>query len=195
MTTAQQEAIHRLARERGARVPAVTARILRDRYGYIEPHGDGWQLTPRGRAHLAGERSRANFQAVEDQLTRGDRDYAERVLAWLQAHKQIAKSDQFELRRYARHVAACDHAKVDPATPSGRWTPKARAWVEDKVRAAERCLADFDDEAKIARERGVGILVGYTADAKVPRSRSAAAKAAAQGASVVDLSTYREHRP
>lgn len=193
MTPAQQDALAvTAASTQPVKLHSSTARILHERYGLIAPGGDGWVISPRGRAHLASERAEDRRREVEQQLSPKDREWAERVLAWMEAHKRFDRQ-QYGHRRYAKHVAACDHAGVDPVA-TGRWADGAREWVEAAVRSAANCLADFDETLKLAKDRGVGVSVSYEADEKVPRSRREAAAAASKG-SVVSLSTYRERRP
>lgn len=193
MTGAQQEALTRTAASTDpVKLRSNTARILHERYGFVAPEEDGWVLTPRGRAHLAGERAEERRRETEQQLSAEDRDWADRVLAWMEAHKRFRKR-QYAERRYAAHVAACDHAGIAPVA-TGKWPDGAREYVEQAVRSAAGCLADFDKALRMAKERGVGVSIEYGADAKVPHSRRDAAAAASQG-SVVSLSTYRARRP
>jgi hypothetical protein len=171
---------------------ASTARILHDRFGVISREGDGWVVTPRGWALLAGERAEEKRWEVEQQLSAEDREWANRVLAWMEAHKRFDRRE-YTAKRYAKHVAACDRAGIDPVAV-GKWADGWREWVEQAVRSAASCLEDFDERLKLAKERGVGVSVAYEADEKVPRSRREAATAASQG-SIVSLSTYRARRP
>lgn len=194
MTAAQQEALRRAAAAtEPVPIPAVTARILAERYGYIERHEDGWRLTHRGRAHLAGERAHAKHRAVEDRLTPEARAWADRVEAWLRAHRRFDRHAVGNWR-YARHVAACDFDAVEPAA-QGAADAVALVYVERTVRAAARVLEDFDEKLELANERGVGLTVAYETDAKIPRSRRQAAAEATEGADVVRLAVYRERRP
>lgn len=195
MTPAQREALQRAAAStEPVRVPAATARILSERYGYIEYDGIcAWTLTPKGRAYLAGERADRKRREAENQLQSADRKWASRVVAWLEAHKRFREHD-YALWMYARHFAACTHAGVEPVL-AGAWPDGTREWVEHTVRSAVAVLKDFDEACATAKARGVGISVSYEADEKVPRSRREAADAAAESASVVSLRTYRERRP
>ena len=196
MTAAQTDAIRRAAvATEPVAIPTSTARILSERYGYIEAANDGWVLTPRGRAHLAGERAQVQRREAESRLTRKDRDWAERVKGWLRAHKRFHDDSpsSYAVYRYAEHVAACDHAGIEPVATE-RWGDGGREWVEEAVRAAAECIRDFDAALRLANDRGVGVAVSYEADKKVPRSRREAANAAASG-DVVSLRTYRERRP
>lgn len=193
MSPAQREALAKVAvATEPVKLLSATARILHERYSYIEPGGDGWVLTPRGRASVNAERQRERHHEVERTLPYEARRWAERVAAWLEAHKRFTR-EQYEARRYAQHVAACDFAGVGPV-PERVWPNEDRAYVEETVRSAVRCIEDFDAAAKTAKERGVGISVSYEANEKVPRSRRAAAAAAAEG-TVVSLGKYRERRP
>jgi hypothetical protein len=193
MTTAQQEALKRTAAATGpVKIHSGTARILADRYGYLMPEDTGWVITPRGMAYLAGERAEERRREVEQQLSPQDRKWAERVLAWMEAHKRF-KDWSYGHKLHAKHVAACDHAGVE-SVALGQWADGAREYVEQAVRSAAGCLEDFDKALALAMERGVGVSISYEADEKVPRSRREAAMAACQG-SVVSLSTYRERRP
>lgn len=195
MSPAQEEALRRAAAATGPiRIPSSTARILSDRFGYVEPADDGWRITPQGRMRLAEERARARHRETEQRLSSEDRRWAERVYAWLQAHRRFKRRAIAEWL-YARHVAACDHAGIDPVPESARWTPEARAWVEQAVRVAADCLTQFDEQVAIAKARGGGVTVDYEADPKMPSSRREAARAATEGAAVVNLRTYRERRP
>jgi hypothetical protein len=196
VSPAQGAALRRAAAATGpVSIPAVTARVLGEQFGYIEADGDGWVLTPRGRAHLASERAREKRALVESQLTRTDRRHGERVAAWLRAHKRFHDDEpsSYTVYRYAEHVAACDHAGIEPVA-TGRWDDSSRVWVEQTVRSAAECLRDFDEALRLAEERGVGVSVDYAADEKVPRSRREAATAAAE-ANIVSLGKYRERRP
>lgn len=196
MTPAQEDAIRRAAAAtEPVAIPPATARILSERYGYIEAAAGGWVLTPRGRSHLAGERAQVQRREAESRLTREDRDWADRVKGWLRAHKRFDDDSpsSYAVYRYAEHVAACDHADIEPVSTE-KWGDGGREWVEQAVRSAAGCLRDFDEALQLAGERGVGVSVSYEADAKVPRSRRDAANAAASG-DVVSLRTYRERRP
>lgn len=197
MTPAQADALKRAAAaSEPVSIPPATARILSERYGYIEAGGDsGWVITPRGRAHLASERAQARRREIEKQITRDDRRWAERVAAWLRAHKRFDDDEpsSYTIYRYAEHVAACDHAGIEPVATE-KWGDGAREWVEQAVRGAAQCLRDFDEALRLASDRDVGVSVSYKADEKVPRSRREAANAAAS-ANVVSLGTYRERRP
>lgn len=195
MTPAQDAALRRAAAAtEPIPIPAGTARVLGEQCRYIVTEGDGWVITPLGRAHLAGERAHEKRSEVEGKLTREDRHWAERVEAWLKAHKRFEDDmTQYTIYRYAKHVAACDRAGVEPVLTE-KWGDGAREWVEQAVRNAADCLRDFDRAMKLAADRGVGVSVDYEADAKVPRSRREAANAAAS-ANVVSLGTYRERRP
>jgi hypothetical protein len=195
MTAAQVDAVQRAAMATAPiAIPTTTARILSERYGYVKADGDGWTITPRGRTYLAGERARERRSEVEGKIGRDDRRWAERVSAWLKAHKRFKDyRTQYAVYRYAEHVAACDHAGVEPVLTE-KWGDDAREWVEQAVRGAADCLRDFDEALKRAEDRGVGVTVSYEADEKVPRSRRDAARAAAS-ANVVSLGTYRERRP
>jgi hypothetical protein len=193
VSEAQQEALERAAAASGPiKIHGGTARILAGRYGYLSPEGDGWVITPRGLVYLAGDRAKQHRRDVEQKLSGDNRKWAKRVLAWMEAHKRL-HDWSFGHKRHAEHVAACDHAGVEPVA-LGQWADGAREFVEQAVRAAADCLVDFDTALAKARERGVGVSVSYEADEKVPRSRREAATAASQG-SVVSLSTYRERRP
>lgn len=197
MTPAQQDAINRLAVAEAARSPtpvriaSATARILHERYGFIEPAGDGWKLTPRGRSTINRDRQRERHRAVEAQLLPEHRAWADRVDHWLRAHEIFEK--HFLAQRYARHVAACDRAGIEPVCEEV-WPNESRAYVEARTRAAARILTSFDEEREIAKLRGVGITIDYEASEKVPRSRKQAACEAADG-QVVNLRMYRERRP
>lgn len=178
-------------------IPPATARVLSDQYGYIEAsEAGGWVLSALGRAHLEGERARARRGEATDRLTRDDRRWAERVVAWLHAHKRldVENSDWYTISRYAEHVAACDHAGIEPVAVE-KWADGGREFVEEEVRTAALCLRDFDKATTLADDRGVGVTVSYEADKKVPRSRGEAANAAASDSNVVSLGTYRERRP
>lgn len=193
MTEAQQEALGRAAASTDPiKLHGSTARILHERYGYLAPEGGGWALTPQGRSYLAVERAEERHREAKQKLSWEDREWAKRVLAWMEAHKRFGKQ-QFGARRYAEHVAACDRAEIEPVA-IGRWADGAREYVEQAVRSAADCLTDFDEALRRAKDRGVGVSIQYGADEKVPRSRREAAKAASQG-SVVSLNTYRERRP
>lgn len=193
MTTAQEEALRRAAAAtEPVKIHTGTAQILADRYGYITAEGDGWIITPKGRAYINGKRAEERHREVKQRLTPEDRKWAKRVLAWMEAHERL-EGWTHSHKSHAEHVAACDHAKVEPV-PLGQWAEGAREHIERAVRSAARCLADFDKTAKLAVDRGVGVEVHYEAEGKVPRSRREAAAAASQG-SVVNLSTYRERRP
>lgn len=197
MTPAQDAALRRAAAAtEPIPIPAGTARVLGEQYRYIVAEDGGWIITPLGRAHLAGERAHKQRGEVEAKLSREDRRWAERVEAWLKAHERFEDDmTQYTIYRYAKHVAACDRAGIEPVLTE-KWGDGAREWVEQAVRNAAECLRDYDEAMKRAGERGVGVSVGYEADPKVPRSRREAANAAASdSATVVSLGTYRERRP
>jgi hypothetical protein len=197
VTPAQSAALRRAESADGPiAVVTSTARVLGEQYGYIEREGDGWVLTASGRAHLERERADDRRRAAEKQLTWEDRKWARRVVDWLKVHERFPEADwQYAAYSYAEHFAACTHAGVDPCPPE-KWDEGARGWVEREVTSAIECLRDYDEAARKAAERGVGVTVSYEADAKVPRSREEATRAATdEGASVVRLGTYRERRP
>jgi hypothetical protein len=193
MTTAQEEALARVAASsEPIKLHANTARILHERYSFIAQEGNGWVLAPGGRSYLDGEQADKRRRAVEQQLSSEDREWAERVLAWMLAHGRV-DGWTYGHKSYAKHVAACDHADLDPVLV-GKWADGAPEYVEQAVREAADCLTDFDAALKLAEDRGVGVNVVYSPEEKVPRSRQEATAAASDGL-VVRLSTYRERRP
>lgn len=177
-------------------IQAGTARVLGGQYGYIEEVDGGWVLTPLGRSHVEGERTAARRREAEKQLTKAGRQWANRVVAWLQAHETILKDDApawYSVSTFAHHVAACDHAGIEPVSTQ-KWADGDQEWIEREVRGAAECLRDYDTAMRLAGDRGVGVTVSYEANAKVPRSRGDAAVAATD-TNVVSLGTYRERRP
>lgn len=192
MTAAQREALDGLAQGARPRIAASTARVLSERYGYITPNGDGWELTPRGWAYLAKIRAQQQLSAVEAKLTPENRHWADRVEAWLKATERLNGWKGYGLWRIVRHIAACQHAGIDPAPE--KMTADAQARLLSEIESASIILRHFDEEYELARRRGVGLTVDFQADGRVPRSRKDAAEAAATGA-VIDLRTYRERRP
>ena len=195
MTRAQQAALDGLAAGERPRIPAGTARVLSEQYGYITLGDDGWELTPRGWAHIAGHRQEEKRSAAEAKLTPADRAWAERVWSWLTVVGEPGAWDghAFVLRRIVEHVAACRHAGIEPVLRE-KLTDAAAARVYDQVEAAERILHDLDEQVALATDRGVGVTVDFAADGRVPRSRRDAAEAAQQGR-VINLRRYRERRP
>ena len=194
MSPAQSAALRRAAAStEPTAIPAATARVLAEQYRYVVAEGDGWVLTPLGRAHLAGERASERHREAESKLTVEDRRWGDRVKAWLEAHQRF-NPKAFHAYRYAHHIAACDHAGIEPVA-TNKWADGDREFVEIEARAAAECLRDYDKEEAVARDRGVSITIEYGADDKVPRSRSEAIKAASGSANIVRLSTFRERRP
>ena len=195
MTKAQQAAMEQLkTATTPIAVVAGTARVLEQQYGYIERHGDGWSLTHRGVAYLAGRATQARYDEQLKQVTSESRQWAERVVCWLKAHQRFPRNNHGAWR-YAEHVARCDFLALDPVLPFD-WDEASRIYVEETVRGAALCLKDFDEAARTATERGVGVSVSYESDERVPRSRRQAAReAAADSAAEVSLRRYRERRP
>lgn len=195
MTPAQREAFARVAAsDEPVRLPGTTARILSERYGYIARAAEGWVLTETGRASIDAEAARERRQAALATVGRADWDWADRVWAWLEAHARFAdwSAGSYVARQHVRDIAACDHAGTDLPVVAG--DEVTIEWLRGEARSAARCLSDYDEEERIARERGVGVHIHYAADEKVPQSRSEAAAKATSG-NVVGLRTYRERRP
>lgn len=192
MSAAQRAALDRLAQGAQPRIAASTAGVLSERYGYITRNGDGWELTPRGWAYLAEQRAHEQRQDIEAKLTREDRHWADRVEAWLKAHERLDGWKGYRLWLIVRHIAACQHAGIDPAPE--KMTADAQDRLLSEIEHASRILRHFDEEYELARRRGVGLTVDFQADGRVPRSRKEAAEASKTGA-VIDLRTYRERRP
>jgi len=142
VTPAQEEAIARAAAAtEPVKINAGTARILSDRYGYIAPEGDGWVLTPQGRMYLAGKRAEERYREVVLKLTPADRRWAKRVIAWMEAHKRIRDWD-YAHKSHAEHVAACDHAGLEPVS--------IRQWADGSRRRRRRLLRSRRESAPLS---------------------------------------------
>lgn len=191
MTPAQNAALRRCAEStEPISIQAGTARVLADQYRYIEAQGDGWILTPAGHASIARQHANERRRDAERQVTHTDHEWARRVLAWLDAHDRH-EIEHHVNRRYAEHVARCDHAGVEPVREGDE---HACVLIEEAVRSAVRCIHDYDEQYRLAVERGGDVAITYEADRRVPRSKAEARESARAG-KVVRLSTYRERRP
>jgi len=192
VTPAQREALERLMTgPTGLR--SATARALH-RSGLIEPDGDYWKITAAGRRQVEYYRWWSAHRAVADRLTAENRDWGERVWHWLTATLE-AGADVVRVMGHVRHVAACEHAGIDPGPLDPGLHPDWGGWIAGTVRRASECLRHLDTESQLATERGVGITVDFQADPPVPRARRDAAAAAARPDGAVDLRTYRARRP
>lgn len=197
MTAAQQRTLEQAgASDKPIKVPAPTAMVLLSS-GYLEPAGDLWQITDKGRRILRVQRRREAFNAIDKGLSFGAREWGDRVAKWLVVHHRLGPEHHRYAApyRYAAHVAAATFDAIEPALPEGDWTDGALRWVRAEARSAADCLRDYDAAREKARQRGVAVEVTYAAARGTPRSRSGAAQAAAIRDGVVSLSTYRDRRP
>jgi hypothetical protein len=132
------------------------------------------------------------MSAVEARLTNEDRAWAQRICAFMEA---LERFDHWTVRHHVHHLAACLHAGIEPAAPwPFEWTDAAIASWRREVELSTEILRDYDAEAKLAVERGVGVTVEFAADPRVPRARADAVEGATR-AGVVELTVYRERRP
>lgn len=194
MTPAQIAALERAAR-RPTAIAAQTLQVL-ERYHppLLEATPAGHVLTDAGR-RLLERRARDELEAaIEAELTIEARRWADRVDHWRQAVSPVdPRRADFRVARYARHVAACDFDGVEPIDPG--WTnADAAESVKASVRTATRVLRDLDETRELAKARGVGVTVSFTADAVIPRPPRTALERAQRDDGTVSLHTYRARR-
>ncbi len=189
MSPAQTVALRRVAEaDAPVRVAPATAAVLSERYHFIEAAGNRWQITEKGRGHLAREDYDRRRSAAREKLTPESRAWAKRVMAWLEAHEYMGLPERYGkhhvVQEYAEHFAACEHAGVEPVPPLGDV-----GWIEGEVRMAARLLIDFDKAREEAAAKDCGIEAAYTVAPAHPKAKPEAAAPRPDG--TVDLRSYR----
>ncbi len=193
MSPAQTVALRRVAAAgHPVKVPTATAAVLSERYGFIVAVGELWEMTDEGRAWLVGDEYWRRHEAAEAQLTSEAKAWAQRVMAWVEAHNRLCFPRRYgrdyasdhTAHRYAEHYAACVLAGVEPVPPPGDVE-----WIEGEIDAAVRCLRDFDACCERAAARGVGVEVDYQVQPSHPRAKADAASPQPDG--TVSLRAYK----
>jgi hypothetical protein len=192
VTPAQTVALRRCAEADGpVKIAPATAAVLSERYHFIEPDGNRWRISDKGRGYLAAEAFERRRHERREQITTQARNWALRVMAWLEAHEFVGLPERYgkyhAAQEYAKHFAACQFDGLEPVRPEGD-----TSWIERDVLMAVECLRDYDKSQEEAQAKGCGVEIQYSTGPAHPKAKPEAAEPRPDG--TVDLRTYRLRR-
>lgn len=212
MTPAQRQYLDLLgAAEQPIKIPAGTAAVL-ERDDYATRVEGGHVIAEGGRRLLARQARDAEWKEVRARLTPASREFADRVILWMRAHRVLASafagvepSTYHPFYGYAEYVIRAGIDGVPIVDPPGKFEDAGAhaagwiAWVIDAAQTAATLLAEYDEQAKLGEARGRSVTVSYEAVKRGhPNSVGVAlerAQDAAPAPGTIDLATFRERRP
>ena len=118
----------------------------------------------------------AEWKATRARLTPASREFADRVILWMQAHRLLSSafagvepSTYHPFYRYAEYVVRAGIDGVPIVDPPGKFEDAGAhaagwiAWVIDSAQAAATLLAEYDEQAKLGEAHGRPVAVSYEA--------------------------------